>query len=59
MVLFESCIDFRQNQAHTEHWVEQLAMLGKVQDQLTMYKEPPPEAQSEITDIFSAYSGND
>ena len=36
MVLFESCIDYRQNQAHREHWVEQLAMLGKVQDQLRL-----------------------
>ena len=58
MVFFESCIDFRQNQAHREHWVEQLAMLGKVQEQLTMYKEPPPEAQSEITDFFQP-SGKD
>ena len=34
MALFESRIDFRrQNQAHREHWVEQLAML-------TLYKEP-------------------
>ena len=31
---FESCIDSRQNQAHREHWVEQLSRLGKVQDQL-------------------------
>ena len=58
MVFFESQIDFRQNQAHREHWVEQLAMLGKVQEQLTMYKEPPPEAQSEITDFFQP-SGKD
>ena len=43
MMFFESRVDIR------EHWVEQLAMLGKVQDQLTMYKEPLPEAQSNIT----------
>ena len=46
MMFFESRVDISQNR---EHWVEQLAMLGKVQDQLTMYKEPLPEAQSNIT----------
>ena len=49
MVFFESCIDMSRNQTHREHWLEQLAMLGKVEDQLTMYKEPPPEAQADIT----------
>ena len=49
MVFFESCIEMSQNQAHREHWLEQLAMLGKVEDQLTMYKEPSPEAQADIT----------
>ena len=58
MVLFESLIDSRQYQAHREHWVEQSAMLGEVQDQLTMYKEPLPEARSEISDFFQP-SGND
>ena len=43
MMFFESRVDIR------EHWVEQLAMLGIVQDQLTMYKGPLPEAQSNIT----------
>ena len=52
MVLFESLIASRQNQAHREHWVDQLAMFHKIQDQLTMYKEPPPEARSEISDFF-------
>ena len=33
MTFFQSRVDFSQNR---EHWVEQLAMLGKVQDQLTM-----------------------
>ena len=59
MVLFESRIDFRQNQAHREHWVGQLSMLGKVPDQPTMYKEPSPEAQSEITDFCFQPSAND
>ena len=46
MMFFESRVDFSQNR---EHWIEQLAMLGKVQDQLMMYKDPLPEAQSDIT----------
>ena len=40
MVFFESHIAMSQNQAHREHWLEQLAMLGKVEDQLTMHKKP-------------------
>ena len=54
IMLFEFHIDFRQNQAHRVHWVEQLAMLGKVQNQITMYKEPLSETQPEITNFFSA-----
>ena len=49
-MLFESRIDFRQNQAHRKHWVDQLASLGPAHN----VQGATPEAQSEITDFFSS-----